>query len=78
MSDFEKNNDGVKTNVTDRWQEAVWRIVVVLCKVLLALGVFVGLRSIGFISATFLAILVAGAVIIGTFKIGYISRDIKY
>lgn len=78
MSDYEKINASVKTNVIDRRNEAIKQIVSVFAKVLLALGAIIFLKAIGFISYTFAVILVAVAVTIGTFKAGYISRDIKY
>lgn len=78
MSYYEKINATVKTNVIDRRNEAIKQIIKVLVKVLLALGVIIVLKAIGFISCTFAVILMAVAVIVGTFKTGYISRDIKY
>ena len=78
MSDYETINAAVKANVTDRRNEAIKQIIVVLLKVLLTLGAVVGLKAIGFISGTFMVILMAVAVCVGTFKTGYISRDIKY
>lgn len=78
MSEFEKINASAKTQMTARRHEAIKRIVVVLLKVLLALGVVIGLKAIGFISGTFMVILTAVAVCVGAFKLGYISRDIKY
>lgn len=78
MSDYEKINVSVKSNVVDRRNEAIKQIIAVLAKVLLALSVFIGLKAIGFISGAFMVILMAVAVCVGTFKTGYISRDIKY
>lgn len=78
MSDYEKINANVKTNVADRRHEAIKRIVVELFKVLLAIGAVSGLKAIGFISGTFMVILIAVAICYGAFKTGYISRDIKY
>ena len=78
MSDYEKINASVKTSVNDRRNEAIKQIIAVLAKVLLALGAFIGLKAIGFISGTFMGILMAVAVCVGAFKTGYISRDIKY
>ena len=78
MSDYEKINAAVKTNVQDRRKEAIKQIIAVLFKVLLALVVFIVLKAIGFISMTFMVILMAVAIIVGTFKTGYISRDIKF
>ena len=78
MSDYEKINATVKANVNNRRHLAIKRIVVVLAKVLLALFVIGGLKAIGFISATFTVILMAVAIVIGAFNLGYISRDIKF
>lgn len=78
MSDYERINANVKTNVADRRHEAIKRIVGELSKVLLALGAIGGLKAIGFISAVFMVILMAVAICVGAYKIGYISRDIKY
>ena len=78
MSDYERINARVNMNMATRRHEAIKRIVVVLLKVLLALGVVALLKAIGFINGTFLGILMAVAVCVGTFKIGYIWRDIKF
>ena len=78
MSYYEKINASVKANVVDRRNEAIKQISAVLAKLLLALGLIIALKAIGFISGTFMFILMAVAVIVGTFKTGYISRDIKY
>ena len=78
MSDYEKINENVKAQITARRHEAIKRIVVVLLKLLFALCVVVGLKAVGFISGMFAVILMAVAVCVGTFKIGYIWRDIKY
>lgn len=78
MSDYEKINAAVKTNVVERRNLAIKQIIVVLIKVLLALGALIGLKAIGFISGTFMVILMAVAICVGTFKAGYISRDIKF
>ena len=78
MCNYEKINENVKAQITARRHEAIKRIVVVILKVLLALGAIVGLKAIGFINGTFMVILMAVAVCVGAFKTGYISRDIKY
>lgn len=78
MSDYEKINASVKTNVADRRHQATKQIIAVLFKVLLALGAVIGLKAIGFINGTFMVILMAVAICVGTFKAGYISRDIKF
>ena len=78
MSNYEKFNATVKSNVIERRNEAIKQIIAVLLKVLLALGALIGLKVIGFISGTFMVILMAVAICVGTFKAGYISRDIKF
>ena len=78
MSNYEKFNATVKSNVIERRNEAIKQIIAVLLKVLLALCVFIGLKAIGFISGTFMVILMAVAICVGTFKAGYISHDIKF
>lgn len=78
MSDYEKINAKVKVQMSARRHEAIKGIVVVLLKLLFALGAFVGLKAIGFISGTFAIILMAVAVCVATFKTGYICRDIKF
>lgn len=78
MSDYEKINLTVKTNVVERRNEAIKKIVAESFKVLLAYGALIGLEAIGFISETFMVILMAVAICVGTFKAGYISRDIKF
>ena len=78
MSDYERINAAVKTNVANKRHEAIKRIVKVLLKLLLAVCVIAGLKAITFISGTFAVILTAVAVCVGTFKTGYIWRDIKF
>ena len=78
MSEFEKINANVKTQINARRHEAIKRIVTVLLKLLLAVCAIAGLKAIGFISGTFAVILMAVAVCVGTFQIGYIWRDIKF
>ena len=78
MSELEKINANMKVQMSARRHEAIKRIVVALLKVLVALGVFIGLNAIGFISGTFMVILMAVAVCVGAFKTGYIWRDIKF
>ena len=78
MSDYEKINARVNMNMATRRHEAIKRIVVVLLKVLLAVGAIGFLKLITFISGTFMVILMAVTVCIGTFKIGFIWRDIKF
>lgn len=78
MSDYEKINYSVKKNIQDMRILAIKKIIVVLAKVLLAMGAIIGLKAIGFISTAFMAILLAIAVVYGTFKVGYISRDIMF
>ena len=78
MSDYEKINAHVKEPMCARRHEAIRRIVVVVLKLLVALGAFFGLKAIGFISETFAVILTAVAVCVATFQTGYIWRDIKF
>ena len=63
---------------TAKRRETIKKIIVVLLKILCALGAIVGLEAITFISGTFAVILVAVAVCVGTFNIGYIWNEIKY
>ena len=78
MSDFEKINAGVKQSISARRKAATKRIALVVLCVLLAMAFFIGLKAIGFISLTFMVILMAIAVCIGAFKTGWICRDIKF
>lgn len=78
MSDYEKINARVKEQIFSRRRCAIVRIIIVLGWVLVALGAFIGLKAIGFISLTFMAILMAITVCVGAFKTGYICRDIKF
>ena len=78
MSDYERINMNVKANLNSIRNKAFKGIVNVLVRVVVALGAIAGLKAIGFISASFMVILMAVAICVGTFKIGYISRDIKY
>lgn len=78
MSDYEKINAKVKAQMSARRIEASKRIALVVLKVLVALSAICGLKVIAFISGAFAIILAAVAVCVGTFKIGYIWRDIKF
>lgn len=78
MSEFERINANVKAKITARRNEAIKRIILVFCVVLVALLAITGLDAIGFISTTFAIILAAISVCIGAFKTGYIWRDIKF
>ena len=78
MSELEKINTNVKTQMSARRHEAIKRIVIVVLKLLLALGAVVGLKFITFNSGTFAVILMAVAVCVATFNVGYIWRDIKF
>ena len=78
MSDYEKINAGVKQSISARRKAAIKRIALVVLGVLLAMAFFVGLKAIGFISLTFMVILMAIAVCIGAFKTGWVCRDIKF
>jgi hypothetical protein len=77
MSEHELNAR-VKANIKARRHNAIKAIVAVLLRVLLALGAIIGLKAIGFISGTFMVILTAVAVCVGTFKLGNIWNDIKF
>ena len=78
MSDYEKINAGVKLAMSARRKAAVKKIILVLVKILAAMGFFIGLKAIGFISLTFMVILMAITVCIGAFNTGWICRDIKF
>ena len=78
MSDYEKINVRVKKNTVDMRIWAFKKIIAVLIKVLLALGVFIGLNAISFISVTFMVILMAAAIVYGAYKVGSISNEIKF
>ena len=78
MSEFEKINARAKVQMSARRKNAIKGIIVVLVKVLLTLAVFIGLTAIGFISKTFLVILMISTVCVGAFQMGYIWRDIKF
>ena len=78
MSEFEKINVKVKEQKSARRHEAIKRIVVVLLKLLLALGAVFGLKAIGFISGTFAVILADVAVCVCAFNTGYIWREIQF
>ena len=78
MSEYEKINTSVKCQMVARRREATKRIVILLVKALLALVAFIGLEAIGFISTTFMVILMAIAICSGAFNAGWICRDIKF
>ena len=78
MSELERINENMKAQINARRHEAIKRIVKVLLKLLVALCAVAGLKAIGFINGTFAVILMAVAVCVGTFKTGYIWRDIKF
>lgn len=78
MSEYEKINVRVKEQISARRRFAIIRIVLVLATVLACMGAFIGLNAIGFISDTFMVILISIAICIGAFKSGYICRDIKF
>ena len=78
MSEYEKINVRVKEQIHARRRFAIKRIVLVLATVLACMGAFIGLNAIGFISDTFMVILISIAICIGAFKSGYICRDIKF
>ena len=78
MSEYEKINAGVKLSMAARRKNAIVRIVLVLVKILAAMGSFIGLEAIGYISMDFMVILMAITVCYGAFKTGWICRDIKF
>ena len=78
MSDYEKINCKVKEQMAARRTEAIKRIVLVMVALVFALGAFIGLWAIRFISGTFLLILSSISVCTAAFKAGWISRDIKF
>lgn len=78
MSDYEKINAKVKKNVSANRGAAMKVIVIELVKLLVSLGIVIGLHSIGFINGAFMIILVTGLLLTGAFKAGQISRDIKF
>lgn len=78
MCEFEKINVNAKAQVVAMRKEAIKKVIVELAKTLLAIGGFVALEAIGFISAMFLVILVAITICVSAFKAGYICRDIKF
>lgn len=78
MSEFEKINASAKVQMSERRKIALKRTIVVMSKVLLALAALFGLTAIGFISKTFLAILIVSTLCVGAFNAGYIYRDIKF
>ena len=78
MSEYEKINAGVKVSLAERRRNAIKRIILTVSLVSALLAAFIGLEIIGFISFTFMVILMACAVCSGAFKIGYIWHDIKF
>jgi hypothetical protein len=74
MSEKELNAK-VNANLAARKKAAVKATVIVCLKLLMALGFFVGLKAIGFISMEFMVILALVAVCYGSFNIGRIWRD---
>lgn len=78
MSEYEKINLRVKEQNFSRRKQAFKRIILVLAAVLGAMASFIGLKAIGFISVTFMVILIAVSICIGAFKLGWICRDIKF
>lgn len=68
-------NARINANRVARKKAAVKETVIVCLKLLMALGIFVGLNAIGFISAEFMVILALAAVCYGSFNLGRIWRD---
>ena len=77
MSDYEKINVRVKEQKAARKTWAAKKLAVLLAIVLAVALAFLGLEFIGFISELFLVILIAITICVGSFKAGYICRDIK-
>ena len=78
MSDYEKINANVKSNIADKRHQAIKQIIAVLFKVLLTFGAVIGLKAIGFISESFMVILMGVAIVVGAYKVGSISCEIKF
>lgn len=78
MSDYERINANVQANVACRRNKAIKRIIVALAKVLVFLAAVIGLKAIGFISESFMVILMCVAIVVGAFKVGSISCEIKF
>ena len=78
MSDYGRINANVKSNIADKRHQAIKQIIAVLFKVLLTFGVVIGLKAIGFISESFMVILIAISIVVGAYKVGSISCDIKF
>ena len=78
MSDYEKINSKVKAQVFARRKDAIKRIVLALVALVAVLAAIIGLEAIGFISGTFMVILMSISVCAASFKTGYIWRDIKF
>ena len=76
MSEKELNAK-VNANLVARKKAAVKATVIVCLKMLMALGIFFGLKVIGFISLTFMVILAAVAVCKAAFNLGGIWNDVR-
>lgn len=78
MSEFEKINANAKAQMAARRKAAIVQVLCVLGFTFVTMCVITGLVAIGFNSQAFAIILAVVAEIIGTFKIGWIWRDIKF
>lgn len=78
MSECEKFNMNVKSQMVSRRNEAIRKMFMIIVYLLLAQVFFVSLLAIGFISKTFMVILAAIAICIAAFKTGYVYRDVKF
>ena len=78
MSEYEFMNQRARQQQAERRRYAIKRLAVILARALAVMLVLVGLEYIGFISKTFLVILVAITIGAGCFRTGYIWRDIRW
>ena len=78
MSDYEKLNAGVKANVVNRRKSAFGKVAILVMWLAIAIGAFLGLEAISFISNLFMVILISISVCVCAFKIGYVWHDIKF
>ena len=72
MSEFDKINQKVAAQKAVRRKEMLFKMAYLLATLLVVVLVVVGLEFIGFISKLFMAILVAGAICVGSFNAGRI------
>ena len=72
MSDYEKINAKIQTNMDTKRKEIVMATNILLAKVLVAIAIFWGLKVITFISATFMFLLISITICVGSFSAGRI------